>query len=182
MKNKIVDHFLAISNFLLELGIVITSILVICYFKNLIKNDEGININNIHMNINEFYIPFYVLFLISAIFLFLHIYFKRQYLILIKMHLSKKTIKLFFVSFISATIILIFSTVWISCAPYLSSVDQCNWYFFVLIGVSMALTFINICLDAYARFGIKTDLTKKRMGEPFGNEDQIIKKDSVAEK
>lgn len=111
MKNKIVDHFLAISNFLLELGIVITSILVICYFKNLIKNDEGININNIHMNINEFYIPFYVLFLISAIFLFLHIYFKRQYLILIKMHLSKKTIKLFFVSFISATIILIFSTV-----------------------------------------------------------------------
>lgn len=46
----------------------------------------------------------------------------------------------------------------------------------------MALTFINICLDAYARFGIKTDLTKKRMGEPFGNEDQIIKKDSVAEK
>lgn len=177
MKTKITDYFLAVSNFLLELGIVITSILIICYFKNLESN-----MNNYHMSINNFYIPFYVLFFISAIFFILHIYFKRQYLILVKMHLSKKTINLFFISFIFAIIILVFSAAWISCAPYLSSADQCNWYFYVLIGVSMLLTLINVCLDAYARFETKGDITKKRMGEPFGNEDQIIKKDSIIEK
>lgn len=176
MKNKIIDYFLAISNFLLVVGIVVTSILVIHYFKNL---SDNIDINDIHMNVNEYYIPFYVLFFISAIFLFLHIYFKKQYLILVKMHLTKKTIRAFFISFASAIIILIFSTVWISCAPYLSSTDQLNWYFYVLIGITMLLTFINICLDAYARFGVKADLVKKRMGEPFGSENELVKKDQL---
>lgn len=43
----------------------------------------------------------------------------------------------------------------------------------------MGLTLVDFCLDAYARFGVKEDLTKKRMGEPFGTKDELVKKDQV---
>lgn len=162
MKNKIIDHLLVFSNFFLIIGIVVTSVLVI-------KSDYT-------ANINELYLPFYVLFFIAAVFLVFHIYFKKQYLILIKMHISKKTLQTYIASFAFAIVIMLFSTTWISCAPYLSSNAQHSWYFYTLIGISMFLTIINVCLDSFAKFGVKIDLTKKRMGEPFGSEDDLIKK------
>ena len=168
MKNKIIDHFLVFSNVFLVLGIVITSILII-------KNEYN-------PNINELYLPFYLLFFVAAVFLALHIYFKKQYLMLIKMHITKKTVSIYMASFIFEIVIMLFSTVWISCAPYLllnatvNNWKEWHWYFYTLIGISMFFTIINICLDSYARFGVKIDLTKKRMGEPFGSESDLIKK------
>lgn len=113
MKNKIMEHFLYISNFFLELGIVITTVLVVTYIRQLDVNPNDYQSIQSSLNgkINQFCAAFYVLFVISAVFLILHIFFKKQYLILVKMHLTKKTIRLFLISFILAFFILVFSAV-----------------------------------------------------------------------
>lgn len=111
MKNKIMEHFLYISNFFLELGIVITTVLVVTYIRQLVGNPSDVIQSSLNGKINQFCAAFYVLFVISAVFLILHIFFKKQYLILVKMHLTKKTIRLFLISFILAFFILVFSAV-----------------------------------------------------------------------
>lgn len=163
MKNKILDHFLLFSNFFLIIGIVITSILFI----------KG----NGTTNPNLSFLPYIIFLFVSVIFASVHIFLKKNYLMLIKMHISKKTIYSYLFSFCFTFFIMLFSCIWMVCVnflPYDNALEG-SWYFYTLIGISMFLTIVNICIDSYARFGVKIDLTKKRMGEPFDTEKEVVK-------
>ena len=102
---------------------------------------------------------------------------KLKYFVLIKMHVQKKWIYLTYAS-IS---ILVFNQVVVIvmgiCAYLLTANAVESYYMYVLIAISMLINLVAVILNTISKFMIKVDITIKRRGQEFNNDDisKIIK-------
>ncbi len=166
MKNKLVNHLLLISNILFILGLTISIILV---QKNIDINGENIIYDaSLKTKLIINYIPFIVFISLSLLTAAFFYFYRKQYFVLIKNHISPRTkifhecsIYLLFFN-IAIAIIMMFSGVlmWDNKETFLF---YKNIYLYIVLGTEMILTLADAAIDALSKLNIKVDLASKRM-------------------
>ena len=164
MRNKIINQLLVISNVFFIVGLLITTILI--NKMNLIAiNTESMNQIILH------YIPFIIFMILSLVSSLIFGFFRKEYFLLINPHLTKKSITLYkasvFMLFfnIFLAIVLIFSGLSLPISKIQKNIDFFqNGYIYIVLGVEMFLTFIDVLMDALSKLKVKVDLANKRMG------------------
>lgn len=157
MKNKIFEYFFTLSNVLLFLGVVITSILII---KEAQKYEStppsGFAIPA------TFYIPYMIFALISLTLLIVFAILKENYFKLIRMHISHKYIFIHYVSLVLVGITILTATLMLGFAPTLDVKFISNTYLFITIAIVAILSLIPTGLNSYSKLKIKVELAIRR--------------------
>lgn len=168
MRIKFINHLLLIANILFILGIVITTILV----NNTPNYDQA---SRVLFN----YIPFIVLLLLSLVSATIFAHFRKEYFILIKSHLSEKSIRLFKASvfMLFFNLIVAIAMLFLGLCFFININEQNtnffkNVYLYIVLGIEMFLTLVDVGIDAIAKLKVKVDLALKRSGT-----DEFLKED-----
>lgn len=162
MRNKLINHLLLFSNVLFILGLAITIILI----NNKGQSGYLLDLNSIIL----YYVPFIVLMILSMIIAGLFFKFRFEYFVMIKIHLNPKTIKLY-----KASILMLFFNIFVAMVMMFSilftNLDDPatlnffkNIYLYIVLGIEMFLTMVDVALDAIAKLRIKVDLANRRSG------------------
>ncbi|MDE5949616.1 MAG: hypothetical protein K2J02_00470 [Malacoplasma sp.] len=172
MRNNILNHLLQIANVSFIFGIVLTTILV--------SQSE-----NIEFNWPVLYIPCIIFLIISLGIATAFAIFKKNYFILVGMHISKKSITLYkwsvymlFINIFIAIVMLFLGSFLLLVNSSTKSVDFFrNGYLYIVIALEMVLTLIDVAIDALSKLKTKVDLSIKR-----GGSDLLLSKDYANEK
>lgn len=167
MRIKIINHLLLFANILFIFGLVISIILINKTPSEILGNKVIIN-----------YIPFIVFMLLSLTCATLFAYFRKNYFILIKSHLSKRSITLFkssvFLLFANLIIciVMLFAGLAFFANENLKEINFFkNVYLYIILGIEMLLTMVDVGVDSIAKLKVKVDLAIKRSGtQDFLNE------------
>lgn len=159
MRIKFVEKLFLIANLIFILGVTISVILF---------NRIVIDLNNAFLLL----LPYIVLLIIALVLITILIKWRSDYLITVKQHLSSKalnlnyiSITLFFFNVIVASFMFILGIIFLGVDSFNNNaVFFRTSYVFIIIGIELALSFINLVLDALAKIKIKVDLTLKRAG------------------
>lgn len=168
MRNKIINHLLLFANVLFILGIVITTIIINKINVGTFLDSLAVDDRN---KILKSFLPFIFCMILSLVSAGFFGHFRKEYFILIKQHITKKTENLY-----KASVFMLFFNILLAIIMLFSSIliwntDNINdFYFFknvylyILLGIEMFLTLIDVCIDSIAKLKIKVDLAYKRTG------------------
>lgn len=157
MKNKIFEYFFTLSNVLLFLGVVITSILIIKEAQKYeVTPDSGFTTPA------TFYLPYMIFAVISLILLIVFAILKENYFKLIRMHISHKYIFIHYVSLALVGITILTATLMLGFAPSLDVKFISKSYLFITIAIVAILSLIPTGLNAYSKLKIKVELAIRR--------------------
>lgn len=169
--NKFENIFFTLAWILFILGILISSILMINFSKLTSGSGESNWMSPLFM------LPIAISVFIGDILLFFYLFFKYRYFVLIKMHVQKKWIYLTYISVAIIVFNQILAIIMGICAYLLTSHAVESYYMYVLIAISMLINMIAVVINSISKFMIKVDITIKRRGQEFSNDDisKIIK-------
>ncbi|EGZ31119.1 hypothetical protein [Malacoplasma iowae] len=167
-ETKFENIFFTLAWILFIIGIIVSSILMINFSKLTSGSGESNWMSPLFM------LPIGISTVLCDVLLFVYLFFKRKYFVLIKMHVQKKWMYLTYV----AVAVLVFNQVVVIimgiCAYFLNLRAIENYYMYVLIAISMLINMVAVILNTISKFMIKVDITIKRRGQEF-NDDQITK-------
>ncbi|MDE6562738.1 MAG: DUF5453 family protein [Malacoplasma sp.] len=172
MRNKILNKMLQLANVTFIFGIVLTTILV---------NQS----KSIEVDWPVLYIPCIIFFIISLIAATVFAVYKKNYFILISMHISKKSISLYKLSVYILFINIFIAIIMIFLGSFFLLINSNtknatffqNGYFYIVIALEMILTLVDVGIDAISKLKTKVDLSLKR-----GGSDLLLSKDYTNEK
>lgn len=163
MRSKFINHLLLIANVLFIFGLVLTIIIL----SNNYKNQQITQANQIIVA----YIPFMLFMFFSMITAAFFVKFRYEYFISIKMHLTKKTVAIYKSSIyllfwnIFLAIVMMFTILFFINLEQVETMDFfVNVYLYIILGLEMALTMVDVVLDALSKLKIKVDLAIRRSG------------------
>lgn len=158
MKNKIFNSLLLVGNVLYTIGLVLTSVLII-------KSNKSLQSESV--NLTLLFLPSIICTFFSIILFCLYFYSKRNYFILVKMHINSKWIFFHYVSglLLSLGILITAILMWIS--NIMSIYAQNTWYFYFIIALNILFLVTSYGIDAYSKFRISIDIARRKMGEDF---------------
>lgn len=171
MKNKILNYSLLVGNVLYTIGLVLTSVLIIKSNKSLQSESA---------NLTLLFLPSIICTFFSIILFCLYFYNKRNYFLLVKMHINSKWIFFHYIGglLLSLGILITAILMWIS---NLISIDAQNkWYFYFVIALNILFLIISYGIDAYSKFRISIDIARRKMGEDF-EQNPIFKNKALLE-
>ena len=161
MRNKIFDHLLQIANVCFIFGIALTIILV-----HQSSNDE------IVINWAKLYIPCIIFLIISLVIATVFAIYKKNYFVLIGMHISKRSITLYkwsvymlFLNIFIAMLMLFLGLLLLNDKQ--GEVFFKNGYLWIIFGLETFLTLVDVGIDAVCKLQVKLDLARKRGGSDF---------------
>lgn len=171
MKNKILNSLLLVGNVLYTIGLVLTSVLII-------KSNKSFQSES--ANLTLLFLPSIICTFFSIILFCLYFYNKRNYFLLVKMHINSKWIFFHYIGglLLSLGILVTAILMWIS---NIISIDAQNtWYFYFVIALNILFLIISYGIDAYSKFRISVDIARRKMGEEF-EQSHIFKNKNLLE-
>ncbi len=148
LREVLVNISLKISYFVFLFGIVLNWILI---KKEILSS-------------SSFYIPYLISMIISLILFAIYSYYSTTNFVYQKTHVPKKYFVIFYCSLLVYVIPFVFGIFWFFFYQALRFLTT-DYYFGILIGISMGVILISITLNTYARFKIKICLLNRKKGK-----------------
>lgn len=173
MLNKLINHLLLLANVLFIFGLALTIIFINLNqpwieinLSDLNDVNQSVVISDINKNkVLECFTPFIISTFLATTSAAIFAYQRLKYYVLISCHIEKRTRNLFKVSVyllffnLLLAIILMFSGLSMLDTNYFFFK---NYYLYIILGVEMFLTLIDVFLDALAKLKVKVDLANAR--------------------